>query len=337
MNKLERVRAALRCDLVDRPPYGFWTHLPGIDLQPQRLAEETAAFFSRYDMDFVKSMPNGLYCVEDWGCVCDYGDIERGGVAKVIRAAVTVEGDWDKLERLDVTRGSYGRELEHLASLVRRVGAHVPVLATVFSPLTVAGKLSNGLSREHVARVPDAVRRGLDAITDVTSAFAIQALARGCAGIFLAAQEATRDAFDESTYREFGEPYDRRVLDAAQSGGGWFNAVHMHGEDILFDVLKHYEVAALNWHIGETPPSIADYRANGGAKPILGGLQRGHITRRDREGVAADIERAVADTQGRGLLLAPACVIRHPVDEATLKWTAKRIKSISKSLHRHDR
>ena len=60
MNKRERVAAALRCETVDRPPYGFWTHLPGIDLDPQRLARETAAFASRYDLDFVKSMPNGL-------------------------------------------------------------------------------------------------------------------------------------------------------------------------------------------------------------------------------------------------------------------------------------
>ena len=77
MTKLERVRAALGCLDVDRPPYGFWTHLPGIDLDPLRLAAETAAFAQRYDLDFVKSMPNGLYCVEDWGCICDYGDIER--------------------------------------------------------------------------------------------------------------------------------------------------------------------------------------------------------------------------------------------------------------------
>jgi hypothetical protein len=34
------------------------------------------------------------------------------------------------------------------------------------------------------------------------------------------------------------------------------------------------------------------------------------------------------ETQGHGLLLAPACVIRHPVDDATLRWTAGRIKAL---------
>ena len=328
MDKLERVKAALRSETVDRPPYGFWTHLPGIDLDPQRLADATSAFAARYDMDFIKSMPNGLYCVEDWGCVCDYGDIERGGVATVVRPAVSAHADWDNLARLDVTRGAFGRELEHLASLVQRVGPGVPVLATVFSPLTIAGKLSNGASRAHAGEYPDTLKRGLDLIADVTAAFARAALERGCAGIFLALQEATRSAYDERAYLELGVPYDRRVLNAAKGAGGWFNAVHMHGDDILFDVIKDYDVHALNWHIGETPPSLAQYRNAGGAKPVLGGLQRTHITRQDRAGIEADIEGSVAESGGHGLLLAPACVIRHPVDEATLRWTAERIKAV---------
>jgi uroporphyrinogen decarboxylase len=212
---------------------------------------------------------------------------------------------------------------------VQRVGAGVPVLATVFSPLTIASKLSNGVSRDHVASHPEAVRRGLEVITETTCSFALETLARGCAGVFLAIQEATPSAYDEQTYRAFGEAYDRRVLQAAHAASGWFNAVHVHGEDILFDVVKDYDVAALNWHIGETAPSIADYRGAGGTKPILGGLQRGHLTRQDRTGIETDIERAVAESRGRGLLLAPACVIRHPVDEATLRWTAERIKALA--------
>jgi uroporphyrinogen decarboxylase len=330
MNKLDRVKATLYGEPVDRPAYGFWTHLPGIDLDPLRLAAASAAFATRYDLDFVKSMPNGLYCVEDWGCVCDYGDIERGGVAKVVRAAVNEIDDWKRLQRVDVTRGAYGRELQHLSALMDRLGAEVPVLATVFSPLTIAHKLSNGISREHLACNPEAVCQGLETITEVTCAFTREALARGCAGIFLAVQEATSRAFGEADYRRYGEPYDRQVLAAAQSAGGWFDAVHIHGEDILFDVLKDYDVSALNWHIGETAPSIADYRKAGGTRPILGGLQRMHLTRRDRDGIEADITRALAENGSHGILLAPACVIRHPIDEATLVWTADRIKALAR-------
>ena len=328
MNKSERVRAALSCEAVDRPPYSFWTHLPGIDLDARRLAEETAAFAARYDLDFIKSMPNGLYCVEDWGCVCDYSDIERGGVATVVTAAVNAVDDWGRLERVDVTRGSFGRELEHLATLIGHAGA-VPVLATAFSPLTIAGKLSKGVSREHVTQDPRAVRLGLETITEATCTFVQETIARGCAGVFFALQEATHSAFDEAVYRAIGEPYDRRVLQAAKEAGGWFNVVHMHGEDILFDLISTYDVSALNWHIGETPPAIAEYRSAGGVKPIVGGLQRRHLTLGDHAAVEADIVRAMSESDGRGLLLAPACVIRHPVDDETLKWTAERIKALA--------
>jgi uroporphyrinogen decarboxylase len=329
MNRIDRVKAALNCADVDRPPYSFWTHLPGIDLDPERLAAESAAFAKRYDVDFAKAMPNGLYCVEDWGCVCDYGDIERGGVARVLKAAVNSESDWYGLATLDISRGAYGRELAHLTRLLASVGPDVPVLATAFSPLTIASKLSNGLSREHLQRDPQAVQHGLEVITEVTSAFVRAAVERGCAGVFFALQDATRSAFGDAEYRLFGEPYDRRVLQAAANAGGWFTTVHMHGEDVLFDVLKDYEVSALNWHIGETPPSIAEYRRAGGRKPVLGGLQRGHITRRDPQAIEIDIHSALSQTGGRGLLIAPACVIRHPVDDATLLWTAERIKAFA--------
>ena len=265
ITKQERVRAALRGEALDRPPYGFWTHLPGIDLDPERLAQATAAFCSRYDFDFVKSMPNGLYCVEDWGAACDYSEIERGGVAKVVKPAVRSTADWANLQRVDVHRGSFGRELLHLRRLISLLGPDIPVLATVFSPLTIAAKLGNGVHREHMARDADSVHAGLETITDVTCAFARATIDAGCAGVFFAVQEANREIMGEAAYRMFGEPYDRRVLAAAKAAGGWFNVVHMHGEGIMFELLKDYDVTALNWHIGETPPSIAEYREAGGS------------------------------------------------------------------------
>jgi uroporphyrinogen decarboxylase len=95
VEKLERVKAALAGEAVDRPPYAFWTHFPGIDLDPIRLADTTMAFAARHDLDFIGSMHNGMYCTEDWGVVCDYSDIERGGVARVVTPAVTKAEDWD--------------------------------------------------------------------------------------------------------------------------------------------------------------------------------------------------------------------------------------------------
>ena len=181
--------------------------------------------------------------------------------------------------------------------------------------------------RGHLRQSADTVLAALDAVTETTCAFARAAIARGCAGMFFALQEATRTAWSPAEYERFGAPFDRRVIAAAAGAGGWFNVLHAHGDDILFGLLSRYDITALNWHIGETPPAIAEYRAAGGGKPIVGGLQRAHLTRCDRAAVAADIRRSLAETRHRGLLLAPACVIRHPVDEAMLAWTAQAIRA----------
>jgi uroporphyrinogen decarboxylase len=327
MNKSERVRAALRGEALDRPPFSFWTHLPGIDLDWQRIAEETAAFQARYDLDFVKSMPNGFYCVEDWGAVLDFSGIAAGGVGQVVASPIASLDDWAKLERVSVFEGAYGRELRHLERLRALVDPDVPILATVFSPLTIAGKLARDLHRSHLREAPELVHAGLARIAETTCDFVREAMARGCAGMFFALQEAVRAAFGPDEYARHGEPYDRAVIAAASAAGGWFNVLHMHGDDVLFDQLARYDVTALNWHIGETPPSIADYRAAGGTRPIVGGLQRSHLTRRERDAVKADLERSLSESRGRGILVSPACVIRHPVDDAMLQWTAETVRS----------
>lgn len=328
MKKAERIRAALHGEATDRVPFGFWTHRPDIDLDPDKLAMETAAYAQRLDMDFVKSMPNGFYCVEDWGCELDFSGVAGGGVGKVVRPAVSDAEDWTRLAALNPEQGALGRELQHLKKLAKHVGPDVPVLATVFSPLTIANKLSNGVHRAHIDTHPERVIAGLDIITEVTCAFTRAALSAGCAGLFFATQDATYQMFDDDTYRRYGERYDHQVLQVAREAGGWFNAVHMHGDDVIFDALRDYPVHALNWHIGETPPSIADYRNSGGTLPILGGLQRGHITNRNLAAVYADIDTTMTQTQGRGVIIAPACVIRHPVDESILLEIARHIKSL---------
>ncbi|MEO8754840.1 MAG: uroporphyrinogen decarboxylase family protein [Casimicrobiaceae bacterium] len=334
MDKLERVQAALAGARVDRPPYSFWTHFPGIDLDPIRLAESTVRFAARHDLDFIKTMPNGMYCVEDWGVVCDYSDIASGGVARIVKPAIARAEDWDRLAVLDVHRGALGRELDHLQRVLAAAGPSIPVLATAFSPMTVASKLSNNLHRAHAAEHAQALTRGLETITQVTCAFAREAIGLGCAGVFFAAQDAAYGVMDEGIYRALGEGPDRRVLEAAKLAGGWFNVVHMHGEDVMFDLLASYDVNAVNWHIGETPPSISEYRRRGGDKPIVGGMQRSNITRRDLAAVRADIELALHETDGRGLLLAPACVIRHPVDDAILDAAIGIIKREGTPSHR---
>ena len=99
MRSIDRIRATLEGREVDRPAYSFWTHFPEIDLDPPAIAAATVAFARPLALDFVKAMPNGLYCVEDWGVVPDFSAIAAGGAAKVTQAAVSAPEDWQRIRR----------------------------------------------------------------------------------------------------------------------------------------------------------------------------------------------------------------------------------------------
>ena len=327
LSKVERLQRSLSSDPVDRPAYSFWTHFPEIDLDPPALVAATVELARALDLDFVKAMPNGLYAVEDWGVVASYDAIKLGGVAEVVRPAVEEPEDWRRLRRLDPKEGALGRELQHLSRLVAALGPGLPVIATTFSPLTIAKKLGEAACRQHMQSHPGLVLDALSEIAATVAAFSREAIRAGCAGVFFAVQEATRKAGD-ANYDRFGEPFDLVAL--AGAADGWFNVVHMHGDDILFNVLARYPVAALNWHVGETAPSIAEYRESGGRKPVVGGMRRMAITGRDRTAIDADIAAALSG-DGRGVILSPGCVIRHPVDIGLLTEIAGGIRALARS------
>ncbi|PYM61520.1 MAG: hypothetical protein DMD79_12550 [Candidatus Rokuibacteriota bacterium] len=67
MTKRERVAAALARRPVDHPPAAFWRHAPDVDQTAAGLAGAMLAFHARYDLDVIKVMSSGVYCVEDLG------------------------------------------------------------------------------------------------------------------------------------------------------------------------------------------------------------------------------------------------------------------------------
>ena len=78
MTKRERIVATLAERPVDRPALAFWRHVPECDHDPVRLAEAMLAFHRRFDLDLVKVMSSGVYCVEDWGCRVAYTGSPNG-------------------------------------------------------------------------------------------------------------------------------------------------------------------------------------------------------------------------------------------------------------------
>lgn len=324
MEKIERVKKTLKGEAVDRVPYSIWTHFPIVDLDAAGLAASTIAFYREYNLDFVKSMPNGLFSIEDYDCGCDFSEVPTGGVAKATKLAVSKPSDWENLIDLDVEKGALGRELRSLELILDELKNEAPVIATVFSPLTTALKLSGPNLMSHILTDPQKVKAGLEILASTTRRFAQRAVEMGCAGIFLASQMSQRGMMDETQYGEFGVPYDLAVLEAVKADS-WFNIMHIHGDDIMFDLLKSYPVQGISWHVWETAPTVEEFVSANTGKCLVGGLRRFKITEGVMPEIAKDIAETMRLTGGKRLFLAPGCEIRAPHNVAAFEFIRQAI------------
>lgn len=320
MTKAERIKAAIEGKQPDSIPYAIWTHLPGIDMDPVKLAEATFDFYKKYDIDFIKTMNNGMYPIEDLGCTIDYSDIPLGGVAKIVDTPVKTVEDWNKVRVTSIYEGALNRELTSLELLLKKTKGEVPVIFTVFSPITTADKLSNKLLTEHIGSGGGKqVHKALEAITETTCQLVKRAIDLGADGIFFASQMSSYNIMSEEMYREYGAHYDERVIEASK---GWFNVLHAHGENIMFNLLKQYPVQVFNWHVWESLPGLEEANVIAG-KCVMGGIKRMDITNHNKNELQNQIYKCVKMLRGRGHILTPGCVIRYPVDEEMLEYVKK--------------
>lgn len=312
MLKIERVKAALRGELVDRPPVSLWMEHPSADQDPAKLACTHVAFQEKYDLDFIKLTPFDLYCVPDWGGELSYDPTGRRA-PQVARRAVGKAGDWMNLRPLSGVDGVWGKQLEALRCVKALANPDVPVLQTVYSPLSVARKLAGDRLREDLREYPQLVHKALEVITATTLGFVRQTLQDGAAGIFFATTCANFDFVSEAEYATFGRRYDLEVLKAAESG--WFNTLHIHGRKIFFDELLDYPVQALNWHDCHEYPPVRRARSMTD-KCIIGGVdEEGAIVSGKAYDVIEEVSYFLQETEVRGVMVGPGCATVAPPPE----------------------
>ena len=306
MNHWQRIEAALQGQATDRAPVALWRHFPEDDLDPDKLVAHTLAWQRQWQFELVKFMPSGTYGVEDWGAISAYRG-SPNGAREVVKPAITRTDDWARLGALDVRQGSYGRQNRALAAAARELAGEVPLLQTVFSPLTTARKLATEGLFADLRCAPDALEQALGVITDVTIRFALDALDAGAHGVFFATQLASWRLLSTAEYERFGKRYDLQVLDALR-GKSKLNMLHAHGHDIMFDLLADYPVQMLNWHDRTAGPALAA-AASRFRGVLVGGLdEHGTLRNGSAEAIEAEVRDARAQTGGRRLVLGPGCV-----------------------------
>ena len=236
MSHWERVRAALKGEETDRVPISLWRHWPVEDETPQGLAAAIIRWQRDYDFDVVKLTPTGTYGIEDWGAETTYVPNDHG-VRTVAQYGVTSVDQWPGLEQLDVTRGYLGNQIAAVLLVAEELQDSVPILQTVFSPLTTARKLAGDRIFADLRLHPETLKPGLQIIAETTTRFALESIRAGAHGVFFATQCDTYRLLSEAEYHEFGETYDRILLNAVRPEAQII-LIHAHGQDIMFDLVK---------------------------------------------------------------------------------------------------
>jgi uroporphyrinogen decarboxylase len=325
MTRRERLTAAINREPVDRVPYAVWRHFPAVDRSPAGLAQATLRFHDHYGSDFLKITPRGGYCVEAWGCV-ESADVLPTGNRPCASCAVKTSDDWKRIRPLDpASADGWVEQLETIVRLGfdRRIG-DAPVLATVFSPLSIARKLSGDRIATDLRQHPAAVSAAVDAIGETVLRFNELALAEGIGGIFYSIQTASASVMDDETYARFGEPWDRRVLEALRPKS-FLTVVHCHGDRLLFDRLARLPGHVWNWDDRAAGPTLAA-AAGQIVGAVCGGLNQWRTLREAPPAEAtAEAEDAVGQMTGRGLIVAPGCVLLTNTPDANVAAVVKAL------------
>jgi uroporphyrinogen decarboxylase len=260
-----------------------------------------------YDFDLIKFMLTGTYGIEDWGAETVYIP-NTGGTRTITRYGVTAVEQWPRLEQLEVTRGYLGKEIEAVRLAAAALKESAPILQTVFSPLTTARKLAGDRIFADLRLHPQPFKEGLQIIAETTARFALESIRAGAHGMFFASQCSTYRLLNEAEYREFGLQYDLIVFDAVRAEAE-FNLSHVHGEDIMFDLMAGYPAEALNWHDRLTWPNLREARQRFSGLLVGGISEHQTLLNGPAEAITAEIQAAIAQTKGRGLVVGPGCVI----------------------------
>jgi uroporphyrinogen decarboxylase len=325
MTKRERVLAAIERRAADRPPVAFWRHVPDVDHTSDGLAEAMLAFHRRWDLDLIKVMSSGVYCVEDWGCRVAYQG-HPGGAKRCVAHAVKSVADWESLRPLDPGAGALGRELEAVRLIRKGRDDDAPILMTIFSPLTIAAKLGGDLALRTIETAPEALRAALEVITETTARYASEALETGADGLFFATQAASPDTVTEAVSTTWDLPYARRVLEHVD-GASALTMLHLHGRSVFWDAWMSLPVRAVNWHDRLTTPTLAE-----ASRGFRGGLAAGlgettTLLSGPPQAVADEVRDAIREVGGRGLLVTPGCVLPLAVPDTHLRAAVDAVRS----------
>ncbi|HSD50304.1 MAG TPA: uroporphyrinogen decarboxylase family protein [Candidatus Methylomirabilis sp.] len=289
MTKVERVRATLAGQPVDRPPFSLWYHFGNQHASAKRTAQAHLEFFEFYDLDLLKVMNDYDYPMPDGMDV------------------MATPGDLECLTRLDVTRTPMGKQLQTIELIARALKGRALFVDTVFNAWnTLRRNLVKEAMESLMVNHAKALEAALRVVTDNLIQYALATLERGAAGIFLSVP-ASVESLTPDQYVRFMRPFDLQLLDAVR-GKGECHILHAHGEKLYLDQLLDYPVHVLSWADLNGGPSIAEARRRT-TFTLMAGLDHIRFPTLSAKLIREQVRSARAQAGPTKFILAPGCSI----------------------------
>ena len=174
----------------------------------------------------------------------------------------------------------------------------------------------------------DEAKKALTNIANTLAAYAsalvtpVEQGGAGLDGIFFAVTGTVSEGyFTKEQYAEFGEPYDRIVLDAIKKANPEAEVLlHTCRAFSNPDWFEDYGVEIVQWdqYLDGNPQVDAPLKV----VPVGGPSFTDFAVDGDASVVKADIEKVIELRKGKPFLLAPSCTVPTPVSEESLKALA---------------
>ncbi|MEN9678560.1 MAG: hypothetical protein RIS76_4456 [Verrucomicrobiota bacterium] len=224
-------------------PWALWRHYPLEEYTEPGFVEATVRFHQERDFALWKIGPRSSYAIRDHGARDEFrGDLL--GRPAYLNRVVLDPSDWHRLQVLYPRAGWQGQILKSAAAIAAAAPANVPVLMTMFSPMTQAKNLCGAEAlADHWRHARADLQHGLAILTESTRLFVRALRALPISGLFYAIQECGDPVLGPG-YAETCADLDTSLL---QENGYPLNLIHLHGAIADFDSFTRYPAAVLHW------------------------------------------------------------------------------------------
>ncbi len=295
-------------------PAAFFLHFGNEYKNGVAAARRHLEYFRHTDMDFVKVQFEQTYSRQPF---------------------LQKPADWAKLSlrKLDF----YEPLLVTVRELVKTAKKDALILMTLYSPYMCAGHCATSpLLKQHLEENPDAVKRGMEILTESQMLFVRACIQAGVDGFYMSTQGSEAKQFSQpAIFAKYVKPFDLVSMREIHASCP-FNILHVcdyNAPYSNYDAVRDYPGHVVNCNTRLIGKEISPHQIAGFfARPYMGGLDRhGILAKGTPQQVEAEIRRVIKSAP-RQFILGADCTVAGETDWNRLRHAISVAHQIGSSI-----